>query len=58
MKADDFLDQAALALAPAFRERYDFSNDEQYKLFAGQVWKAAQALVDAYPIEKPKEAAK
>jgi hypothetical protein len=55
-----FLEQAALKLAPSFRERYDFSSDEQYKLWADQTWKAAKALTDGRPIEAPKvkEAAK
>lgn len=40
------LDQYALALAPAFRDKFDFSDDKQFAALADLSYKAAQAMID------------
>lgn len=44
LSSSEFTEKAALALAPSFRERFDFSADEHFKLFADLTWKTAKAL--------------
>lgn len=38
------LAETAIKLAPAFRDKFDFSDEGHYDLMAGMAWKAAQAL--------------
>lgn len=54
MTSQEYTEQAALALAPSFRERFDFTHDDHPKLFAELTWKVAKALSAKRDSELPK----
>ena len=44
MSTQEFTDLAEIALAPSFRERFDFSVPEHFATFSKLTWDAAAAL--------------
>ena len=60
----DMVWDAALAMAPAFRDKFDFADGtmpgekNQYQRLADMAFESAEALVSAYEARQPKEDAK
>jgi len=48
------LAETAIKLAPAFRDKFDFSDEGHYDLMAGMAWKAAEALLKKKEMELAK----